>query len=665
MNSPTMSPMRPLTAIAASALALLASFVSFGSAQALLYDLDFGTEPHTPGFPPVVGDDPPVRHVVSEIDLGDPLVVTSLGAMTDQPCQFDAWDGVADQISLRLDDLPASDFYSLEVDVLVESAEAGGDFTVFFDAPAVRRIDFHSDGTVTKFVGGGGEVPIGAYTLGTIVHLRADVDLLRDTWSISLDGVLAHHDTFGGASLINSIRFSTDTVTPLGVLAAIDNVTVEEYFGEGPCDRLGFGDLTLGTVYNAGDEFVTDAVTCVVSEFFYDVGNCTGASASGTVRVGGTNQACRNGKELEFSNATVSFVFGGIVTDVVIPYGEYGGTVSLEVNGSCEVVENFADLDGTFLGGVAIDVWDRGVPGQSCGTVRLGGSVESMSVGGQELFVDLVSYCHECPDLHRSAFDDQTLGTIFHVGDSFVSGAATHTLRAYYEPGVACDVWNAGGEAVIENGQNACGGGKELDLRGIADQIDFGATLDWLALNYGEYGGNTNIKINGDCVNLANLSDVNGAVLGGVLVWAVDYAQVGQSCGNLYAVGLIEEFGIAGQEFYIDNIRVCPVGAGTSEVGGPELPAELAALMQNAPNPVATGTNIRFELVRTSVARLTVHDVAGRLVRTLASGQLERGGHDILWDCRDDGGRRVPAGIYHYRVEAPGTTLARRMVVLN
>ncbi len=49
---------------------------------------------------------------------------------------------------------------------------------------------------------------------------------------------------------------------------------------------------------------------------------------------------------------------------------------------------------------------------------------------------------------------------------------------------------------------------------------------------------------------------------------------------------------------------------------------------------------------------LTVHDVAGRVVRRLDGGALPAGRHPIAWDARDDGGRRVPAGVYLVRLAA-------------
>ena len=44
---------------------------------------------------------------------------------------------------------------------------------------------------------------------------------------------------------------------------------------------------------------------------------------------------------------------------------------------------------------------------------------------------------------------------------------------------------------------------------------------------------------------------------------------------------------------------------------------------------------------------LNIHDCTGRLVRTLATGELKAAGaHAAIWDGADERGRALPAGIY-------------------
>ena len=49
---------------------------------------------------------------------------------------------------------------------------------------------------------------------------------------------------------------------------------------------------------------------------------------------------------------------------------------------------------------------------------------------------------------------------------------------------------------------------------------------------------------------------------------------------------------------------------------------------------------------------VTLHDVAGRLVRRFDVDGLESGMHTLAWDGRDAGGRIVPPGVYFARARS-------------
>jgi hypothetical protein len=73
-------------------------------------------------------------------------------------------------------------------------------------------------------------------------------------------------------------------------------------------------------------------------------------------------------------------------------------------------------------------------------------------------------------------------------------------------------------------------------------------------------------------------------------------------------------------------------------------------LVSAAPNPFNPMTEIVFEVAQSGRCELTVHDVRGRLVRTLVAGDLPAGRHEERWDGLDDAGQRVPSGIYMARL---------------
>ena len=57
-----------------------------------------------------------------------------------------------------------------------------------------------------------------------------------------------------------------------------------------------------------------------------------------------------------------------------------------------------------------------------------------------------------------------------------------------------------------------------------------------------------------------------------------------------------------------------------------------------------------------------IDDVSGRLVRRQQEGIAVAGSHAIVWDGRDDGGRRLPGGGFFYRLETDGASRTMRVV---
>jgi hypothetical protein len=88
-------------------------------------------------------------------------------------------------------------------------------------------------------------------------------------------------------------------------------------------------------------------------------------------------------------------------------------------------------------------------------------------------------------------------------------------------------------------------------------------------------------------------------------------------------------------------------------------------LRQNYPNPFNPTTRIVFELPHAGHVTLQIYDVGGHVVRTLANGNLEADTHEIEWDGRDSDGRRLGSGVFLYRLNADGRTLARKLVMLE
>jgi len=138
--------------------------------------------------------------------------------------------------------------------------------------------------------------------------------------------------------------------------------------------------------------------------------------------------------------------------------------------------------------------------------------------------------------------------------------------------------------------------------------------------------------------------------------------------------------------FHTDKIEVFTLGCGPADgntihtsmhpvsgstpveddgVGSPSAPASILGL-KNYPNPFNPMTTVSFELDRQASVSLRIYDTAGRLVRTLETGQsFGAGTHQIEWRGLDDGGRTVASGVYLVRIDDGQTAQTHRMTLLK
>ena len=91
--------------------------------------------------------------------------------------------------------------------------------------------------------------------------------------------------------------------------------------------------------------------------------------------------------------------------------------------------------------------------------------------------------------------------------------------------------------------------------------------------------------------------------------------------------------------------------------------------LTSTPNPFQRSTRIDYALAIEGAVTLTVHDLRGGSIATLANGAAPAGRYSVVWDGSAAGGGRAPAGVYFVRlaVSAGGRneTKLRKIVLMN
>jgi len=155
-------------------------------------------------------------------------------------------------------------------------------------------------------------------------------------------------------------------------------------------------------------------------------------------------------------------------------------------------------------------------------------------------------------------FEDVPLQSNFGVGSIFISNNIRLTPQEFFFFG---DGSTLTGSVFIDSAGNAAGSGQDISLGNINLDFGFGFPLEKISLDYGDYGGNTNIRVNGELLNgRAGLNDLNNQTVAGVTVTVspnINETGLPLPTGKLELSGAITSFAIGGQEFWIDT--VCPV----------------------------------------------------------------------------------------------------------
>ena len=82
-----------------------------------------------------------------------------------------------------------------------------------------------------------------------------------------------------------------------------------------------------------------------------------------------------------------------------------------------------------------------------------------------------------------------------------------------------------------------------------------------------------------------------------------------------------------------------------------ELKTQLLALKPDSTTFNSSTTILSYEIATAASAELAIYDVFGQHVRTFVLGYQSPGKYRMIWDERDDAGRKLSSGVYYYRLK--------------
>ena len=71
---------------------------------------------------------------------------------------------------------------------------------------------------------------------------------------------------------------------------------------------------------------------------------------------------------------------------------------------------------------------------------------------------------------------------------------------------------------------------------------------------------------------------------------------------------------------------------------------------QNYPNPFNNKTVIKFLVLKKANIKIAIYDIFGKKVKTLYSGVIGTGDHEVRWDGKNEQGGAMSSGFYFYEL---------------
>jgi len=309
-------------------------------------------------------------------------------------------------------------------------------------------------------------------------------------------------------------------------------------------DCVDFESLTPTTTYTVPSSFADSGVTISVGQFQWSNGIWT---SDGNAQVDTGNTAGGLGNDMGINNVNLDFDFGRSVKDLRMLYANLGGNINLSINGDFRNESDLSVLDGQWVGGTLVQVLSSPT---GRGVLRVTGIVTSFALGGQELWLDDV--CDSLPTSACIEFEDLPLPKTYNFGQFFVDSGAIIGLQEFFWLPTGS---TTSGSCAVDNSQISGGTGQDVNSNNSNLDFDFGDDLLRVDLLYANSGGNINLRVNGVPANVAHLSDLDGATLGGAMISVI---PPGADDGQLIVEGAFSDFAIGGQELWIDH--VCWVG---------------------------------------------------------------------------------------------------------
>jgi hypothetical protein len=114
-----------------------------------------------------------------------------------------------------------------------------------------------------------------------------------------------------------------------------------------------------------------------------------------------------------------------------------------------------------------------------------------------------------------------------------------------------------------------------------------------------------------------------------------------------------------------EDLYVSEQGSVSTEIEAPPIKLQKILIGTPKPNPSNHSLRISLELPTQVNVKASIYSVTGQHVKKLINNLMPIGSHEVMWDTRDQRGRKVAAGIYFLRIQVGKEKVTRQITVLR
>ena len=103
----------------------------------------------------------------------------------------------------------------------------------------------------------------------------------------------------------------------------------------------------------------------------------------------------------------------------------------------------------------------------------------------------------------------------------------------------------------------------------------------------------------------------------------------------------------------------------SSDVNGTDVALSKTTLFDNYPNPFNPSTTILFNLAKFAKdTKIVIYNIKGQKVKQLKVDNEKLGFNQVVWNGKNDNGKKVTSGVYLYQLKQKGKTVASKKMIM-